>query len=357
MVQSFDGFPGLLVVKRVVPPQLQRAVARLALARWARPPNITNLDAHFMVPAEGIWSLFRAASHTALAPSSAKLVLAPREFAADSPVTVTYSDPSDPSDQLDRSAVSSTQPSAVTSAANSESESEDANGHSTEHAQSSQSTSSNTQNTVAITINPPTDKIAKQAPTPVVKAMQRLRWATLGYQYNWTDKQYFFDRNPGMPDLVAELTRDVVAFLEPVTGYSCDQSWRPEAGIINFYHPGDMLTAHQDRSELDMNAPLVSFSIGLDGVLLFGTETTNDRPIAIKLESGDVLVMTGQARRAFHGVPLVIDDTAPEYILKDDSLDREMYPDDPWTDYASFLKHTRINLNVRQVLPHTICNS
>nr|KAJ3419024.1 hypothetical protein HK105_007505 [Polyrhizophydium stewartii] len=202
--------------------------------------------------------------------------------------------------------------------------------------------------------------MAAPKPAPIARAITRMRWATLGFQYNWTLKEYFFDRRPAFPPSVDAITREIVTLLAPVTGYSTD-CWRSEAGIVNFHHPGDTLTAHQDRSEIDMDAPLVSLSIGLDAVFLFGTESRDDKPVALRLRSGDVVVMAGPARRAFHGVPLVLPDTCPEY-LRDAAAswdagswagehDSDPVSDDEARELAEFMGTTRININVRQVLP------
>ncbi|KAL2911410.1 hypothetical protein HK105_209138 [Polyrhizophydium stewartii] len=203
-------------------------------------------------------------------------------------------------------------------------------------------------------IDPPTDRMAAPKPAPIARAITRMRWATLGFQYNWTLKEYFFDRRPAFPPSVDAITREIVTLLAPVTGYSTD-CWRSEAGIVNFHHPGDTLTAHQDRSEIDMDAPLVSLSIGLDAVFLFGTESRDDKPVALRLRSGDVVVMAGPARRAFHGVPLVLPDTCPEY-LRDAAAswdagswagehDSDPVSDDEARELAEFMGTTRININ------------
>jgi alkylated DNA repair dioxygenase AlkB len=54
----------------------------------------------------------------------------------------------------------------------------------------------------------------------------------------------------------------VVEAVEFLTGYD-SKDYLCEAGIINFYQAGDSLTAHQDRSEANSTAPLVSFRLDL----------------------------------------------------------------------------------------------
>jgi DNA oxidative demethylase len=81
----------------------------------------------------------------------------------------------------------------------------------------------------------------------------------------------------------------------------------PDACLINRYEPGSRLSLHQDRNEQDYAAPIVSVSLGLPAVFLFGGVRRTDRPCRIRLESGDVVVWGGPARLAFHGVDPLAD--------------------------------------------------
>jgi DNA oxidative demethylase len=76
----------------------------------------------------------------------------------------------------------------------------------------------------------------------------------------------------------------------------------PDSCLINRYEPGSRLSLHQDRNERDFAAPIVSVSLGLPVVFLFGGRQRNDRPRRLRLESGDIVVWGGPARLAFHGV-------------------------------------------------------
>jgi alkylated DNA repair protein (DNA oxidative demethylase) len=78
--------------------------------------------------------------------------------------------------------------------------------------------------------------------------------------------------------------------------------FEPDACLINRYEPGARLSLHQDRNERDFGAPIVSVSLGLPAVFLFGGARRSDRPRRLRLESGDVAVWGGPARLAFHGV-------------------------------------------------------
>lgn len=69
------------------------------------------------------------------------------------------------------------------------------------------------------------------------------------------------------------------------------------------------MTGHLDDAELDQESPIYSFSFGLSSVFVIGGPTKDERPVAIKLDSGDLLVMSGHARRCYHGVPRVLVDS------------------------------------------------
>ncbi|HEY5299312.1 MAG TPA: DNA oxidative demethylase AlkB [Acetobacteraceae bacterium] len=76
----------------------------------------------------------------------------------------------------------------------------------------------------------------------------------------------------------------------------------PDAGLINRYEPGARLSLHQDRNERDLAAPIVSVSLGLPAIFLFGGARRADRPRRLRLQSGDVAVWGGASRLAFHGI-------------------------------------------------------
>jgi alkylated DNA repair protein (DNA oxidative demethylase) len=87
--------------------------------------------------------------------------------------------------------------------------------------------------------------------------------------------------------------------------------FEPDACLINCYEPGARLSLHQDRNERDFGAPIVSVSLGLPAVFLFGGGRRRDRPRRVRLESGDVAVWGGPARLAFHGVESLDDGDDP----------------------------------------------
>ncbi|MGX6567557.1 DNA oxidative demethylase AlkB [Cupriavidus necator] len=87
--------------------------------------------------------------------------------------------------------------------------------------------------------------------------------------------------------------------------------FEPDACLINRYEPGTRLSLHQDRDERDFSAPIVSVSLGLPAVFLFGGMRRADRPQRVRLAHGDVVVWGGPSRLAFHGVAPLADGDHP----------------------------------------------
>ena len=80
------------------------------------------------------------------------------------------------------------------------------------------------------------------------------------------------------------------------------EGFKPDACLINRYLPGARLTLHQDKDENDFSAPIVSVSLGLSAVFLFGGNARKDKQRRIPLQHGDVVVWGGPARLNHHGV-------------------------------------------------------
>jgi DNA oxidative demethylase len=76
----------------------------------------------------------------------------------------------------------------------------------------------------------------------------------------------------------------------------------PDACLVNRYEPGTRLSLHQDKDELDFSAPIVSVSLGLPAIFLFGGTARSDKPRRFRLVHGDVVVWGGPSRLAYHGV-------------------------------------------------------
>jgi alkylated DNA repair protein (DNA oxidative demethylase) len=109
---------------------------------------------------------------------------------------------------------------------------------------------------------------------------------------------------PAMPDAFRLLATEGAA----VAGFD---RFRPDACLINRYVPGTRLSLHQDRDEADMKAPIVSVSLGLPAVFLFGGARRAGPVRKVPLAHGDVVVWGGKSRLAFHGVAPVAEGEHP----------------------------------------------
>jgi alkylated DNA repair protein (DNA oxidative demethylase) len=120
-----------------------------------------------------------------------------------------------------------------------------------------------------------------------------------GYRYDGNDpvsgKPW-----PAMPPAFRELAGQAAA----QGGFA---GFAPDACLINRYEPGARMSLHQDRDEADFSAPIVSVSLGLPAIFLFGGLKRSDKPARYRLEHGDVVVWGGPSRLFFHGIAPLAD--------------------------------------------------
>ena len=109
---------------------------------------------------------------------------------------------------------------------------------------------------------------------------------------------------PAIPPVFLDLSQRAAA----AAGFA---GFEPDVCLINRYRPGAKLSLHQDKDEQDFRAPIVSVSLGLPAVFLFGGMKRSDKPRRIRVESGDVAVWGGPSRLAYHGVAPVVDGAHP----------------------------------------------
>ena len=123
-----------------------------------------------------------------------------------------------------------------------------------------------------------------------------LGWITdkTGYRYDAIDPESG-RRWPSMP--ASFLTLAKAAALE--AGF---QDFLPDACLINRYELGARLSLHQDKNEVDYSAPIVSVSLGVPAVFLFGGLTRSDKTKRVSIIHGDVVVWGGPARLRYHGI-------------------------------------------------------
>ena len=123
-----------------------------------------------------------------------------------------------------------------------------------------------------------------------------LGWVTdrTGYRYDGVDPESG-QQWPPMPDSFLSLAQDAAAS----AGFP---GFLPDGCLINRYEPGAKLSLHQDKNESDFGQPIVSVSLGIPAVFLFGGLKRADKPGRVELRHGDVAVWGGPARLRYHGV-------------------------------------------------------
>jgi len=115
-----------------------------------------------------------------------------------------------------------------------------------------------------------------------------------GYRYQATDPATRLPW-PRMPELFRALARAAA----DAAGFA---GFTPDVCLINRYTPGARMALHQDRDEADFTAPIVSLSLGLPAIFLWGGASRAARAVKLPLLSGDVAVWGGAARLNFHGI-------------------------------------------------------
>lgn len=100
---------------------------------------------------------------------------------------------------------------------------------------------------------------------------------------------------PPMPAVIRDLAQDAAA----EAGFA---GFVPDACLLNCYLPGARLSLHQDRDERDFGQPIVSVSLGLPAIFLFGGSKRRDATRRVPLAHGDIVVWGGPARLAHHGI-------------------------------------------------------
>jgi alkylated DNA repair protein (DNA oxidative demethylase) len=130
-------------------------------------------------------------------------------------------------------------------------------------------------------------------------------WVTdhSGYRYDTIDP----DSGNAWPDMPPSF-RTLATAAAAAAGFA---KFVPDACLINRYSPGARLSLHQDRDELDFAAPIVSVSLGLPAVFLWGGLRRADRTVRVPLTHCDVAVWGGVDRLRFHGVHALVDGSHP----------------------------------------------
>jgi alkylated DNA repair protein (DNA oxidative demethylase) len=85
-----------------------------------------------------------------------------------------------------------------------------------------------------------------------------------------------------------------------------DADTPPDACLVNLYREGAKMGLHQDRDEADFAFPVLSVSLGDTAIFRIGGTSRGGRTRSVRLASGDVCLLAGESRLAFHGVDRIL---------------------------------------------------
>lgn len=220
--------------------------------------------------------------------------------------------------------------------------------------------------------------------------LRKLRWLTLGTQYDWPTRSY--PRPDPLPsddsDLSDSSTKTGITPFPPdiaaLTRSLFANTFEAQSGVVLLYAGKDYMPVHRDVSEM-CERRLASFSLGCEGLFCLardsveaneeqGHEKEKDdaetKTITLRIRSGDVLVLDGEARWAWHAMPKVLPNTCPDFMRdwpvgssgdveidlhdsdKEDGKSerdvREMQ-EKAFEKWRGYMKTRRLNISCRQV--------
>lgn len=136
-----------------------------------------------------------------------------------------------------------------------------------------------------------TPQTAQGAMSVRMTSMGRYGWVSDGHGYRYARRHPSGMPWPDIPDCVLRVWEALS---------NCARA--PECGLVNYYDASARMGLHQDRDEADFSCPVVSISLGDEGLFRIGNHDRGGKTQSIWLRSGDVVVLGGDARLRYHGV-------------------------------------------------------
>jgi alkylated DNA repair protein (DNA oxidative demethylase) len=124
-----------------------------------------------------------------------------------------------------------------------------------------------------------------------------------------TDKERGYRYQPTHPE-TGKPWPPIPPMLLDVWGAVAAYPFPPEACLVNYYAGDAKMGLHQDKDEEDFSAPVLSVSLGDTGVFRVGGRSRKDPTKKIELKSGDVVVLGGEDRLAYHGIDRILGGTS-----------------------------------------------
>jgi alkylated DNA repair protein alkB family protein 1 len=178
-------------------------------------------------------------------------------------------------------------------------------------------------------------------PLQPAQFLRRLRWLTIGTQYNWATRKYPKPSESRSPFPVC--IRDLVRGLFPTV--------TAESGVCLLYSPKDFMPVHRDVSE-ESPMGIVSISLGCDGIFIIsrndeGGKLVDEANFAIvRVRSGDIVHIAGETRFRWHCMPLIMQGTCPPRLGEWPAVGGSASRFRHWKNWMS---SKRINISCRQV--------
>ena len=113
---------------------------------------------------------------------------------------------------------------------------------------------------------------------------KKIRWANVGYQYDWDNRMYP-ETKTFLPEHLEKLCEKTRIFVDEKLKENIGE-YKPESTIINYYDSKNFMGGHLDDGEKDQKSPIFSYCFGLSCVFLMGGKTKEVKPHALKLDSG-----------------------------------------------------------------------
>ncbi len=123
-----------------------------------------------------------------------------------------------------------------------------------------------------------------------------------GYRYQEIHPETF-KVFPAMPQVIKDLAVEIAQ----ETG---NNDFSPQSCLLNFYSKDEKLGLHQDNTEENLSAPIISISLGDSGIFVLGGKHRNDKTRQYIVQSGDVIVMGGESRNFFHAFKGTVPNTS-----------------------------------------------
>jgi alkylated DNA repair protein alkB family protein 1 len=170
----------------------------------------------------------------------------------------------------------------------------------------------------------------------------KLRWLTLGEQYDWPTRSYSKHATP-FPEDLSKLVTGLFPHI------------RPESAVVLVYSAKDFMPVHRDVSE-QCQRSLASFSVGCDGIFIMargedgGEGEKAPRTVAIRVKSGDCVHLSGEARWAWHAMARTLPSTCPPHLASwPVGTGATPAEEKAYKKWKGYMGTKRINVSCRQV--------